>query len=141
MRQQFIYCAWALLVVPSTLVADVDLSWRSIDGGGGSSSAGPFELDGTIGQPDAGFMTGGSFELSGGFHSGLSEPAVGVCGDFDFHGDVELSELAVFLQCFGGASNPMAPTCPAGTDADCDGDGDVDLGDFAVFSQNFTGAL
>ena len=31
-----------------------DISWYTIDGGGGSSSGGNFSISGTIGQPDAG---------------------------------------------------------------------------------------
>jgi hypothetical protein len=46
-----------------------DLSWSTIDGGGGVSSGGQFTLGGTIGQPDAGTLTGGNFELQGGFWS------------------------------------------------------------------------
>jgi len=51
---------------------DFDLGWHTIDGGGAmSSKAGAFELSGTIGQPDAGpVMTGGDFELAGGFWPG-----------------------------------------------------------------------
>ncbi len=48
-----------------------DLSWNSIDGGGGTSSGGPYQLGGTIGQPDAGVMHGGSFTLVGGFWGGI----------------------------------------------------------------------
>ncbi len=44
-----------------------DISWYTIDGGGGSSSGGTFSLTGTIGQPDAGHMAGGNFTLDGGF--------------------------------------------------------------------------
>ncbi len=44
-----------------------DLSWNTMDGGGGRSSAGQYTLDGTIGQPDAGMMTGGTYALTGGF--------------------------------------------------------------------------
>ena len=39
----------------------------SIDGGGGTSTGGVFSVSGTIGQPDAGHMTGGMFTLDGGF--------------------------------------------------------------------------
>ena len=39
----------------------------SIDGAGGQSSGGNFELTGSISQPDASALTGGNFELSGGF--------------------------------------------------------------------------
>jgi len=44
-----------------------DISWYTVDGGGGSSSGGTFSLTGTIGQPDAGHMTGGNYTLDGGF--------------------------------------------------------------------------
>jgi hypothetical protein len=48
-----------------------DLSWNTIDGGGGVSSGGQYILRGTIGQPDAGVMRGGNYELVGGFWSGV----------------------------------------------------------------------
>jgi hypothetical protein len=46
---------------------DYDLSWGTIDNGGKYSAGGPFWLGGTIGQPDAGSLSGGDFELTGGF--------------------------------------------------------------------------
>jgi hypothetical protein len=49
-----------------------ELSWSTIDGGGGRSSGGQFTLNGTIGQPDAGVLTGGNFKLEGGFWSGVT---------------------------------------------------------------------
>jgi hypothetical protein len=49
-----------------------DLTWRTIDGGGGSASGGSFTLAGTIGQFDAGVMSGGSYTLSGGFWGSLT---------------------------------------------------------------------
>jgi hypothetical protein len=48
-----------------------DLTWSTIDGGGGSSGGGQFALSGTIGQPDAGALTGGNFKLEGGFWSSV----------------------------------------------------------------------
>jgi hypothetical protein len=57
-----------------------DLSWWSVDGGGGTVSgrgpSGPYSLSGTIGQPDAGVITGGGYTLSGGWQ-GVPEPPVG----------------------------------------------------------------
>ena len=47
-----------------------DLSWSSVDGGGGSSSGGSYALSGTIGQSDAGHLSGGNFSLGGGFWPG-----------------------------------------------------------------------
>jgi len=45
-----------------------DLSWFSVDGGGtAASEGGEFSLASTIGQPDAGTLSGGEFALSGGF--------------------------------------------------------------------------
>jgi hypothetical protein len=49
-----------------------DLSWSTIDAGGGTSSGGQFELSGTIGQPEAGVLNGGQFKLEGGFWSGIT---------------------------------------------------------------------
>lgn len=44
-----------------------DLSFFTIDGGGGRSAKGRFDLTGSIGQPDAGVHTGGGYTLEGGF--------------------------------------------------------------------------
>jgi hypothetical protein len=45
-----------------------DLSWSTVDGGGGISSGGDYVLGGTIGQPDAGALNGsGNLTLKGGF--------------------------------------------------------------------------
>lgn len=62
----------ALLLVVSTALAQsggsYDLSWNTIDGGGGTSSGGSYVLNGTAGQPDASALTGGgSYALIGGF--------------------------------------------------------------------------
>ena len=47
-----------------------DLSWSSIAGGGLASAGGSYWVGGTAGQPDAGaVLTGGAFELTGGFWS------------------------------------------------------------------------
>ena len=45
-----------------------DLSWWTVDGGGGTwSSGGSLALGGTAGQPDAGDLAGGAYALQGGF--------------------------------------------------------------------------
>ena len=43
------------------------IDWFTIDGGGGTSTGGVFSVSGTIGQPDAGKMSGGNFTVDGGF--------------------------------------------------------------------------
>ncbi len=46
------------------------IDWSTIDGGGGVSTGGVYQVSGTIGQPDAGAaMTGGNYSVSGGFWS------------------------------------------------------------------------
>ena len=50
--------------------ANYELTWSTIDGGGGRSSGGPYELLVTIGQPDAAAVSGGNYELLGGFLPG-----------------------------------------------------------------------
>lgn len=49
------------------------IDWYTIDGGGGTSSGGPFVLSGTIGQPDASAtaLVGGNYTLQGGFWPGV----------------------------------------------------------------------
>ncbi len=44
-----------------------DLTWNSVDSGGGPVSGGAYTLDGTIGQADAGSLSGGGYTLNGGY--------------------------------------------------------------------------
>ena len=51
--------------------AGYDLTWSTVDGGGEMfSTGGGYSLGGTIGQPDAGLLVGGSYSLGGGFWGG-----------------------------------------------------------------------
>jgi hypothetical protein len=64
----------ALLLLASAALAQVagyDLSWWTVDAGGGARSAGgSYRLSGAIGQPDAGpALTGGGYRLDSGFWS------------------------------------------------------------------------
>ena len=47
-----------------------DLTWYTVDGGGGTVSGGGYTLVGTAGQADAGEASGGGYVLMGGFWSG-----------------------------------------------------------------------
>jgi hypothetical protein len=61
-----------------------DLSWYTVDGGGATFSAGGgYELGATIGQPDAGSHSGGTFDLAGGFWNGGLVPTVYPPGPLD----------------------------------------------------------
>ncbi len=66
-----------LALAPVAIGQDFDMSWYTIDGGGEMfCNGGNFELSGTIGQPDANavVMTGGDFELVGGFWAVAAAP-------------------------------------------------------------------
>jgi hypothetical protein len=51
-----------------------NLTWWTVDGGGGRSvtTGQVYNLEGTLGQPDAGSLTSASYTLTGGFWSGHS---------------------------------------------------------------------
>ena len=58
-------------VVSASALGGYTLDWWTVDGGGAMfSSNGSYSLGGTIGQPDAGTSTGGTYTLSGGFWGG-----------------------------------------------------------------------
>jgi hypothetical protein len=59
-----LFSLW-LPAVGSTQQYSID--WSTIDGGGGMSTGGVYSVSGTIGQPDAGAMSGGNYTLQGGF--------------------------------------------------------------------------
>jgi len=66
-------CLVLLAAVPALAQSGgiYDLSWSTVDGGGGTfSTGGVFSLGGTAGQPDAGLMNGGVYTLGGGFWGG-----------------------------------------------------------------------
>ena len=67
LRPLFFGFLMALLILPA-LAADAParVEWRTVDGGGGVS-AGGYQISGTVGQPDAGVLVGGSYQVGGGF--------------------------------------------------------------------------
>ncbi|MFH1842512.1 MAG: FlgD immunoglobulin-like domain containing protein [bacterium] len=57
-----------LLGSTAPALAQLDISWFTVDSGGHTfSTGGVFRLGGTSGQPDAGNLSGGNFTLTGGF--------------------------------------------------------------------------
>ena len=55
------------------LAQSYSIDWHTIDGGGGTSTGGVYQVSGTIGQPDAGpTMSGGNYSVDGGFWSLLA---------------------------------------------------------------------
>jgi hypothetical protein len=52
----------------------LDLSWSTVDGGGGLSLGGGYAVQSSVGQADAGRMAGGSYVFTGGFLSDIEAP-------------------------------------------------------------------
>jgi hypothetical protein len=78
-----------------------DLSWWTIDGGGVTFALGtPFQLGGTVGQPDASnALTGGAFSLT---TSGFwFQPCLIHDGDVDVNGCIDDADLLAVLFAFG----------------------------------------
>src|SRR5262245_55456164 len=57
----------AVLLSASARAQQYSIDWFTLDAGGGTSSGGAYSVSGTIGQPDAGKLAGGSYVVEGGF--------------------------------------------------------------------------
>ncbi len=109
----------------------LDLPWNTVDGGGVvRSNGGAFELSGTIGQADAGRLSGGDFERTGGFWFEIPP------GDCQDDGDVDLFDHGLFESCLTGPAEAVELDCRC---FDINARGTVDLADFAKMSVSFTG--
>ena len=108
-----------LLAAPGDLTAGFSIPWWTVDGGGGTSQGGAYVLRGAIGQPDAGTLSGGAFQIVGGFWFELAE------GDCNEDSGVNLFDYESFVACQTGETDDCV--CE-----DFDADGDVDLLDFQI---------
>ncbi|MGD2105402.1 MAG: hypothetical protein PVJ55_09880 [Anaerolineae bacterium] len=60
--------ALSAITLASAQTDVLDVTWSTVDGGGGTSSDGMrYSLSGTIGQHDSGSMSGDPYALHGGF--------------------------------------------------------------------------
>lgn len=119
---------------------DYTIDWWTMDGGGGISNGGGFELTGTIGQWDASAVdaiSGGDFTVTGGFWA-VAQPVCTtfVSPDFDEDCDVDADDFQAFIECAAGPDIPITPAC---ADKDLDGDEDIDQVDFAVLQRCLSG--
>ena len=55
------------MALPASATGLMELDPTTLDGGGGQSSGGDFTLRATVGQPDAGTLTGGQITVKAGF--------------------------------------------------------------------------
>ncbi len=103
---------------------DYAIDWHTVDGGGEMfSTGGTYELGGTIGQPDAGAMTGGDYSLTGGF---WALPPCWCLSDMNNDGVRNGQDVRAFVECFLAAGSNCA--C-----ADLQTDGVLDMADVATF--------
>ena len=78
MRQTMLLLALVALLLLSSVAraqsgGGYDLTWSTVDGGGYTwSEGGGYSLGGTVGQPDAGVLSGGDYTLAGGFWGGAA---------------------------------------------------------------------
>jgi hypothetical protein len=121
-----------LLLIASIAPAQYQIDWYTIDGGGAmnSSNGQPngLELSGTIGQHDASSpavpMTGGAFELVGGFWP-VAALTCACLGDMNADGAKDGRDIQQFVDC---VLNGGACAC-----ADVNGAGGVTPADVPVF--------
>lgn len=103
----------------------------SIDGGGGVSSGGNFEMRGIIGQHDAGpELSGGNFTLAGGFLAGDNADEI-LLGDVNLDGAVNLLDVDPFID--------RLSTGTFQAEADINQDGQVNLLDVGPFIELLAG--
>ncbi len=129
-----------LAFAPAALAQDFEISWHTIDGGGEMfSNGGNFELSGTIGQPDAGVMTGGDFALTGGFWQPFDTVvhpcAALVCGDTSCDGTFNGADIDPFFEALGDPAGWQInhPGCELLCVADINHDGAVNGADIDAF--------
>ncbi len=65
-----LFFLFGLLVPTISFAQPYTIDWYKVSGGGGTSTGATYQVNGTIGQPDAGgAMSGGNYSLTGGFWS------------------------------------------------------------------------
>ncbi|NIM96410.1 MAG: hypothetical protein GTO18_22145 [Anaerolineales bacterium] len=69
----FMILLLALIVPAMAANGEYEISQWVVSNGGGESIGGSYSLTGTIGQPDAGSLRGGDYDLGGGFWGGIVE--------------------------------------------------------------------
>ena len=123
--------AMILLVLGASrpgLTAEFSIDWYTVDGGGGTfGTGGGFGLGGTIGQPDAGQMSGDAYGLFAGFWS-WCQP-----GDFNGDGSLNGQDFAIFLAAFGRHTGELAYVSAC----DLDGDGTISLADYQIWLRSY----
>ncbi|MEM7117702.1 MAG: hypothetical protein AAF614_35040 [Chloroflexota bacterium] len=112
-----------------------DLSWSTIDGGGGSITGGNFTLNGTIGQVDAAVLSGGNFDVNGGFWqcltASVASPGISPNGS-----GIDLNWIGSSSNIYRAINDPyFTPTTPYASDVSPIW---IDGGTLGSVSSNYT---
>jgi hypothetical protein len=131
----------ASLLFPAAARAQFQIDWYTVDGGGGTSTGGAFSLTGTMGQPDAGSASGGTFACAGGFWGAAAAtlPCYANCDGSTTPPVVNTGDFTCFLQQYSAAV-PLASAQQQAHYANCDGSTtfpQVNTADFTCFLQKY----
>jgi hypothetical protein len=73
MKKIILFCLLASVFCLPAWAQQYSIDWYKVAGGGGTSTSSTYQVNGTIGQHDAGGpMTGGNYSLTGGFWALIS---------------------------------------------------------------------
>jgi hypothetical protein len=119
---------------PGQSGGDYDLTWSTVDGGGGISSGGSYSLSGTTGQPDAAWSEGGTYELLGGFWPGGPVGRCPCLGDMNNDVQIDLEDLQMVAGILLDAGSPFVLVVDQGHCGDLNTDGQADLEDLQILA-------
>ncbi|MCA9280404.1 MAG: hypothetical protein H6812_10185 [Phycisphaeraceae bacterium] len=119
------------LALAASAAGQYAITKSTIDGGGTTLTGATYTLTGTIGQADAGVLTGANSTLYGGFWGAIAPSPPSCFGDVDNSGAVDVDDLNAILSVFG-------TTVGIGDFRDvANNDGFVDVDDLNVVLANF----
>jgi hypothetical protein len=122
--------ALASLALASSVHAQFTIDWYTIDNGGGRTTAGAFEVTGSIGLPDASdVFLGGLFELRGGFWPSAAA-CYANCDNSSSTPILTANDFQCFLNKF--AAGDPAANCDNSTNAPV-----LNVNDFQCFLNTF----
>ncbi len=137
-RSQFGFgLAGVVLASAGAFAQPYEINWYTVDGGGTqTASDGTLFLSSTIGQPDAGTLSGSGLILQGGYWHNIGL----TCDDIDFNNDgasFDPQDIEAYLSVF--SEGPCVPNTATCGDIDFNNDGAMfDPCDIAAFLQVFS---